>query len=1261
MKRIKRVISLIIVVVMVVSSMVSVYGEVPETTDFFKIESSSNHTLAIKGDNTLWVAGSNEKGQLGLGAGIPSVSEFTQVIMPEQVVDIAIAEGFSLVLLISGDVYYFGDRSTGLSGDGNMAGIAYIHTKINEISAGYTESGNSIVKKIDLGVAHAIALTSEGVGFDGVYMWGDNSRGQLGSSSADIFEETAEWYGQVGDSMQDMSAGDYFTVAISEGKIQFAGSNKNNEYSFEEIEFKANWVEKTTTNTFSKVDCGDTFTVLTEEGTGNLYAFGNNAEGRLGVGNLNKSSLVHKIFSGNVTQFSTEGSNTIFKTSSNEIYGFGVNGNAELGTKEKINITSPQKLYFGFKPTSISMGTNSSVIVTTPDDIAISYFSGNNNSNKFGLVDGTKTELDLYTNINGEIVKINPTSITFKETNVEHALNEEFELEYDIQPKIGAETIANNYEIRWELRNGIISTGDGNKLKGTMPYGNSNVIARLFDKEGKNLGIEGNISVNIVEVMPTKLVIDGNSKNIIIDIAIGNTPYIDYTVEGGSVYVKDVEVKTEAGEYLVGKAVQVEKEVVAGEYPKLKLTGIREGTEQLRVYTSEALYDTFQVTVIDSSYVEVEGIEPVGNIELIRGQSIDTVDMGNYYKVMPETASDKRVKFSTKPDEDIFMIDTIGNKLIALKVGKSELQVTTERNPQTIIVDVIVSPNDEDIEELTKVNDVIITSVNLDMKVGGKKEQITAEVLPKTAVNKEVSWDSSNNLVVTVVKKGIDINGYEVAELTAVGEGTAVITVTTLDGGFTDNIFVTVTKDEVEIPPEEDILTISITGNKGIYVGEKLQLTAVVKNQKNETITGKTITWDSSNETSATVSQTGEVEGKVVGTPTIRARLEENLAVESSVKVDIKKKEETKPGEDIKKEDDGKFTYKLDPEYDPYLDWEIKTNKNDKEIKDYGGFFVGETIDIKIKFKGDSKDIKSFKCTSSNDNVISTEVITLTKNNLEDGKNTFKVDDDENNIFCRLTAEDTGKARITLNINGIKELVEYSYTDKNGEKSTGTYLDVIKPYLEAKDMSITTSVDANNDGKIIDTDGKEIIAKLELTIGQSGTAKVKITPSRVDQDVYYTQPNGRIVSMSYSMTQEEGSTFRFTGKSAGTTEILVTSKGSKSLDGKIIVNVKLTEKDVVKLENVNYTRADKDLRIKFTMPLRQSTIIDDYVYVSSDTIGNNRVEGIKVSLIDGKTIQLTKENGWERGKDYYVILMKNIESYSGIKLGRNISYKINMK
>ncbi len=119
----------------------------------------------------------------------------------------------------------------------------------------------------------------------------------------------------------------------------------------------------------------------------------------------------------------------------------------------------------------------------------------------------------------------------------------------------------------------------------------------------------------------------------------------------------------------------------------------------------------------------------------------------------------------------------------------------------------------------------------------GQSATLTARVEPGNAQNRNVTWSSSNTAVATVD------NGV----VTAVGEGTAVITVTTEDGGKTATCTVTVDID-TSVPVEG--VSLDITSLYMTKAGQSAKLTATVEpaNAQN-----KNVTWSSSNTAVATV------------------------------------------------------------------------------------------------------------------------------------------------------------------------------------------------------------------------------------------------------------------------------------------------------------------------------------------------------------------------------------------------------------------------
>ena len=133
-----------------------------------------------------------------------------------------------------------------------------------------------------------------------------------------------------------------------------------------------------------------------------------------------------------------------------------------------------------------------------------------------------------------------------------------------------------------------------------------------------------------------------------------------------------------------------------------------------------------------------------------------------------------------------------------------------------------------------------------------QSEQLTAEVLPENAANKNVIWTSSDSGVAEVSQEGV---------VTAKGAGSAVITVEIEDGKMQDSCTVTVKKP---------ITDIKITGTGELKAGDKAALSVVILPQ--DTTDDTTVVWTSSDTNIAAVDQNGLVTALSKGTVTITAK-----------------------------------------------------------------------------------------------------------------------------------------------------------------------------------------------------------------------------------------------------------------------------------------------------------------------------------------------------------------------------------------------------
>lgn len=138
----------------------------------------------------------------------------------------------------------------------------------------------------------------------------------------------------------------------------------------------------------------------------------------------------------------------------------------------------------------------------------------------------------------------------------------------------------------------------------------------------------------------------------------------------------------------------------------------------------------------------------------------------------------------------------------------------------------------------------------------GQTTQLTVQLLSPsgdTLTGRPVVWSTSASTVATVSSDGL---------VTAVGQGTATITATS--EGKSASVTISVT-------PRPASAVIVSPGQVTMFPGQSIQLSAIVIDDRGQVLTGKVITFSSSNVQVATVSTQGVVTGIVPGTATITA------------------------------------------------------------------------------------------------------------------------------------------------------------------------------------------------------------------------------------------------------------------------------------------------------------------------------------------------------------------------------------------------------
>ncbi len=166
--------------------------------------------------------------------------------------------------------------------------------------------------------------------------------------------------------------------------------------------------------------------------------------------------------------------------------------------------------------------------------------------------------------------------------------------------------------------------------------------------------------------------------------------------------------------------------------------------------------------------------------------------------------------------------------------------------------------------------DVAVRGVSLpesETIAAGQKRTLVAKLSPADPANKTVSWKSDNEDVATVE------NGV----VTAISAGTANITVTTEDGGFTATCAVTV----VDAVP---VTAITLPETAEV---EALKVKTLVATVAPETATTKMLRWSSNDETVASVDEKGNVTAHKPGSVVITATATDGSGISASCTVTV--------------------------------------------------------------------------------------------------------------------------------------------------------------------------------------------------------------------------------------------------------------------------------------------------------------------------------------------------------------------------------------
>ena len=443
-------------------------------------------------------------------------------------------------------------------------------------------------------------------------------------------------------------------------------------------------------------------------------------------------------------------------------------------------------------------------------------------------------------------------------------------------------------------------------------------------------------------------------------------------------------------------------------------------------------FDAFEVSSIDdkvpSSVTSLQGGKTYNNF--------DTSSIMYEYKAdSPEEAKNKVEKYAgrlnggdfkwtfddSKDDESDKLSAELKNALESyesnlLSVGGDSIDMSEEPTPEP---------------EVISVESISLNSQTGELRVG-EQTTLIATITPDNATNKSVTWKSDNTEAATVE------NGV----VTAVGEGKANITVTTVDGNKTATCEITVLPEEEPEPdPEPEVINVeNVTlnsQNEELKIGDTVTLVATITPSN---ATNKNVTWSSDNTNVATVNN-GVVRAVGEGKANITVTTVDGNKTATCM-ITVLPEEEPEP--------EPEPTPEPDPEPEVINVESVALNSQNEELK------IGETTTLVATVMPSNATNKKVVWSSDNTNVatVNNGVVTA----VGEGSANIKVTtvDGNKTAVCKITVVDEQEDVIST--------ISYDITDSTNKNVTATIT------FNRNDVTIT-----NNDGNnqyVFETNGE---------------------------------------------------------------------------------------------------------------------------------------------------------------------------------------------
>lgn len=301
--------------------------QVDSLNNWSQVAAGRYHTIAIKTNGTLWAWGRNQ-GRLGDGTTAYRSSP-VQIGALTNWDQASAGEGHTTAVKTDGTLWAWGFGSNGRLGDSTTV------NKSSPVQIGSLTTWSQVAAGGD----HTAAITTSGE----LYTWGKNSDGRIGDNTTTYRSSPV----QVGalTTWSKISTGGSHTMGISGGELYIWGNDGSGRLGLNTVYVdQSSPVQIGALTTWSQVSAGGAHSgAIKTDGT--LWMWGNGGGGRLGntiSQTIDVSSPVQIGSPTNWSQVSTsQTDHTIAVTTEGELYAWGNNIKGQLGLNDAIRRSSP--------------------------------------------------------------------------------------------------------------------------------------------------------------------------------------------------------------------------------------------------------------------------------------------------------------------------------------------------------------------------------------------------------------------------------------------------------------------------------------------------------------------------------------------------------------------------------------------------------------------------------------------------------------------------------------------------------------------------------------------------------------------------------------------------------------------------------------------------------------------------------------------------------------------------------------------------------